>query len=383
MRYGKKNHVNLDWLSYNIFLLGERKVGKTTLIKEACEKEVGSDGYIFLEIGNERGADAIEGINYINCPCWDMDYDEFDNSIGFGTIIDDIVANKNTEYKDLRVVVWDTYDQLINIAEDKVVAMHNRVNPEKRINTVNSAFGGYGKGLKKTLEIMMDAINRLRSVGVSTIIIGHVKSKDISDVVSGETYQVVTSDQTQNYFNGIANVMHLIGVAYIDRDIVKEKTGRKVLEDGHKVDEIVYKVSSESRKIKFRDDSYCVDCGSRFANIVPEVPLDADEFINAIKNAILFEQSKSGQSLESAQAEQVKHDQEMSRRIKANEEKAKNEKELQDASAQIISFIKVHRSDKPDVLKEIVTYCHEHGYADPTKITNVAHAKELLEIINK
>ena len=44
-KYGQKNHVKLDPLAYNICLLGESKVGKTTLIKEVCEKLAGSDGY--------------------------------------------------------------------------------------------------------------------------------------------------------------------------------------------------------------------------------------------------------------------------------------------------------------------------------------------------
>ena len=47
-KYGQKNHVKLDPLAYNICLLGESKVGKTTLIKEVCEKLAGSDGYMFL-----------------------------------------------------------------------------------------------------------------------------------------------------------------------------------------------------------------------------------------------------------------------------------------------------------------------------------------------
>ena len=66
MGFGKRNHVKLDPLAYNILLLGESKIGKTTLIKEVCEKLAGEDGYLFLEIGQERGADAIENINYIN-----------------------------------------------------------------------------------------------------------------------------------------------------------------------------------------------------------------------------------------------------------------------------------------------------------------------------
>ena len=117
MAYGKKNHVNLNPLAYNIMLLGESKIGKTTLIKEVCEKLAGENGYLFIECGQERGADAIEGINHINCPSWEMDeYDELTNSHGFFDVCEDIIENKVSEYPELKVVVWDTYDQLITIA---------------------------------------------------------------------------------------------------------------------------------------------------------------------------------------------------------------------------------------------------------------------------
>ena len=72
MGYGKKNTIKIDPLSYNIGLIGESGIGKTTIIKEMCEKLVGEDGYRFLECGKEDGADGINGINYLNCPEWSM-----------------------------------------------------------------------------------------------------------------------------------------------------------------------------------------------------------------------------------------------------------------------------------------------------------------------
>ena len=112
-KYGQKNHVKLDPLAYNICLLGESKVGKTTLIKEVCEKLAGSDGYMFLECGQERGADAIEGINYINCPEWQMDYDELTNSAGFEDVCDDIIDNKIKELSALKTSL-DAFNALLD-----------------------------------------------------------------------------------------------------------------------------------------------------------------------------------------------------------------------------------------------------------------------------
>ena len=378
-KYGQKNHVKLDPLAYNICLLGESKVGKTTLIKEVCEKLAGSDGYMFLECGQERGADAIEGINYINCPEWQMDYDELTNSAGFEDVCDDIIDNKTTDYADLKVVIIDTYDQLINLAEDESKRLWNRDNPDKRTNSINVAWGGFGKGEKKAIELMFNKIAELRSVGVSTIIIGHIKTKDISDPVSGETYQILTSDQQQNYFNALKKNLHFLGLAYIDRQIIKEKTGKKNIVTNK--EEQVNKVKGESRKIKFRDDNFCVDSGSRFAEIIDEIDLDADQFITALTDAIKAEQSKSGKTLEQSKAEQEAEEAERLKEIAKAEQDKKENKKLEDVVAKITDYIKANKSNM-DKIKPIIAKAKELGYENPTMIDKIDDAKEVLTLIS-
>ena len=379
MAYGKKNHVKLDPLAYNICLLGESKVGKTTLIKEVCEKLAGCDGYMFLECGQERGADAIEGISYINCPEWQMDYDELTNSAGFEDVCDDIIDNKTTDYADLKVVIIDTYDQLINLAEDESKRLWNRDNPDKRTNSINAAWGGFGKGEKKAIELMFNKIAELRSVGVSTIIIGHIKTKDISDPVSGETYQILTSDQQQNYFNALKKNLHFLGLAYIDRQIIKEKTGKKNIVTNK--EEQVNKVKGESRKIKFRDDNFCVDSGSRFAEIIDEIDLDADQFITALTDAIKAEQSKSGKTLEQSKAEQEAEEAERLKEIAKAEQDKKENKKLEDVVAKITDYIKANKSNM-DKIKPIIAKAKELGYENPTMIDKIEDAKEVLALIS-
>ena len=378
-KYGQKNHVKLDPLAYNICLLGESKVGKTTLIKEVCEKLAGSDGYMFLECGQERGADAIEGISYINCPEWQMDYDELTNSAGFEDVCDDIIDNKTTDYADLKVVIIDTYDQLINLAEDESKRLWNRDNPDKRTNSINAAWGGFGKGEKKAIELMFNKIAELRSVGVSTIIIGHIKTKDISDPVSGETYQILTSDQQQNYFNALKKNLHFLGLAYIDRQIIKEKTGKKNIVTNK--EEQVNKVKGESRKIKFRDDNFCVDSGSRFAEIIDEIDLDANQFITALTDAIKAEQSKSGKTLEQSKAEQEAEEAERLKEIAKAEQDKKENKKLEDVVAKITDYIKANKSNM-DKIKPIIAKAKELGYENPTMIDKIEDAKEVLALIS-
>lgn len=226
MGYGKKNTIKIDPLSYNIGLIGESGIGKTTIVKEMCEKLVGEDGYRFLECGKEDGADGINGINYLNCPEWSMDYDEETNSIGFEDFVDDVVENKSTEYPDLKTVVIDTYDQLVEIAKPEVIRMHNAENPEKPVKSIKAAFGGYMAGEDKATEIVLNKLWELKSVGVHFIIIGHVKQRTQDDVTTGQTYTSLTTNMSMRDFNAIKTKLHFLGVASIDREIVQEKTGK-------------------------------------------------------------------------------------------------------------------------------------------------------------
>lgn len=385
-KFGKRNTVNLDILSYNIMLLGESGAGKTSLINNVVSKYTGNpESVLFLEIGMERGADAISNINYINTPEWSADYDEFDNSAGFIDVCEDIIENKATDYPELRAVVWDTLDQLINIAEAEVIRMWNKEcraagHPEKAAKTINGCYSGYGRGEKKAIEMMLDVMNRLRRVGVATIIIGHVKTKQIEDALTGQSYQILTSDQQQNYFNAIKKNLHFLGLLYIDRELAAEKTGKKIF--GTNKDETVNRVVGETRRIRFRDDGAVVDCKSRFADIVPEIDCDADQFIKAITDAIKSEQSKSGISLEDAKKKQAAHDAELESRVAANESAAKTQKELSSVVDEIVSFFTEHKSDI-EKIKPVLKAIKDAGYDNPKNIDDIEFAKSILAMTLK
>lgn len=386
MAFGKRNEVNLDILSYNIMLLGESGAGKTSLINNVVTKYTGDpESVLFLEIGQERGADAISGINYINCPEWDMDYDEFDNAAGFADVCEDIIENRVSDYPKLRAVVWDTLDQLINCAENKVIDMWNREcrtsgHPEKCAKTINGCYSGFGRGEKKAIELMLDTMARLRQVGVATIIIGHVKQKQVEDTFSGQSYQILTSDQQQNYFNAIKKNLHFLGLLYVDRELAAEKTGKKVF--GTNKDETVNHVVGETRRIRFRDDGAVVDCKSRFANIVPEIDCDADQFINAITDAIKAEQSKSGVSLDDAKKKQDKQKNELEKRVAEQEEKAKAQANIDKVVAQIVDFFTENKSDMSKI-KPVLVACKELGYSNPKEISSIEDANKILALISE
>lgn len=366
MAFGKRNEIKIDPLKYNIALLGESGIGKTTIIKEMCEKLGGEDSYIFLEMAGEAGADAIQGIVYEDVNDWDM----------VEEIVSDIEYNKSTEYKSLKTIVVDTYDGWINLAQAEAIRLWNKAHPDKRADSIDASWNGFQKGQQKAFDLMFDVVRRLRAVGVATIIIGHVKNREITDVASGVTYQQLTSDVEKIYFNLLKKKMHFVGLAYFDRTIVTEKTGKKNIVT--KKEETVNKIAEETRKIRFRDPAMAVDSKSRFADIVPEIDFNVDDLIKAMKDAIQSEASKSGKSIKVLEAEQKAEAEAEENRIAEAEENARVEKELNKIKAEIVNFFTANKTDM-DKIKPVLELCRKHGYSNPNEIDSIDIAKEILE----
>ena len=376
MAFGKRNEIKVDILKYNIGLIGESGIGKTTIIKEVLEKLTGTpEGALFAECGKEDGADAINNINYVNCPDWDSEYDEDTNSVGFSVLVDDIIENKTTEYPKLRTLVVDTYDQLLEISKQEVVRLHNKEFPEKRVKSVKAAFGGYMAGEDMATDIVLEKLWELKKVGVNFIIIGHVKQREQEDVVSGQKYTSLTTNMSLRDFNAIKTKLHFLGVASINRDIVREKTGKKDIK-GRDVTKGV--IASESRQITFRDDSYSIDSKSRFADITPVIEFSADEFIKALENAIKAELSKGSKSFEEAETEQKIKAVETAKKIAEAEKAARIKKELDEVKEKIVAFFVTNKA-KLDVLKPVLAICKDNGYSNPQEIDDLEVAKKILE----
>ena len=349
--------------------ISEPKIGKTTLAKEVCEKLVGEDGYMFLELAGERGADAIQGIVYEDIDEWSELED----------LVDDIIDNKTTDYPNLKVICPDTYDGWIKLAEEEAIRIWNNKNPDKYADTIDASWNGFQKGQKKAFELMFEIITRLEKVGVKTFIIGHVKNKEETDVASGITFKTLTSDVEKVYFSLLKKKMHFLGLAYYDRKIITEKTGKKNIVT--KKEETVNKLAEQTRKIKFRDDNVAVDSGSRFAEIVDEINFGADEFIKALTDAILAEQSKSNKPLEEVKIEQEKAEVEKLKKIAKAEEEKRQNKDFNNKIDTIKKFL-VSNKTNVDILKPAMKIANDNGFANPITVTDNDVADKILEYID-
>lgn len=344
-KFGKKNSIKTNIFDYNIGLMGESGIGKSTLSIKACEKLVGEDGYMLLSLGKEDAVDAIAGAVYEEVPDWRTLED----------IKDDIVDNKQTEYKSLQVLIYDTMDELFDLAEKEVIRIWNKDNPDKKVKSVNQAYGGFTRGENKVVEIVTDLIWELKKVGVNMFVIGHTKRKTKIDPVTLDEYDVLTNNLMAKYFDALKNKLHILGVASVDRAIDKKITKDKMTGKSKSHGE----VDGEKRIITFRDNNFTIESKSRFDDIVPEIPLDVDEFIKAIQDAIKAEYDKqaTGKSIEETKAEQAEEKEE---RINDALAQIKTAKEIDEEQNVVLADrIKVLYSkaskEKKDNVKDIMS----------------------------
>lgn len=277
-KFGKKVVVDVDMSKYIIGVLGPSGFGKSTLLSQVAEKEFGDDGYIAIDFGQEDGYAAISGAIVEKC-------EDFPH---FQAVVDDIVANKATDYPNLKVVILDTLDSGYECCESYTVKAYNREHREdpnfKKATSINSVEGGYGRGMDRCIATFKNELARLKSAGVGYWYTGHCKERDQTDLFTGATYTQLTTNMLGRYFNSIKDISHIIGFGYYDRNVEKVEVGKE--NPVTKKKKTREEIKTETRKIKFRDDGYLVDAKSRFADIVPEITLGADEFIKAIKDAI-------------------------------------------------------------------------------------------------
>lgn len=359
----KKNIVRPNIFDYNLAIFGQQGVGKTTLAYNVCHKLLG-DNYVIFNCGKEDGIKALPDAIYYDCPTWD----EFDE------IITEIVDERTTDdYKNLKVVVLDTIDEIFDMAEMEVIRLAKKKNPS--VTTINEAFGGFGAGLSKTEELVLDALWRLKSVGINVFIIGHTKNKTMVDVVNDGEYDILTSNLSNRYFSEIATKMDVIGICYVDRNIITEKTNRKDIK-GNVIERNI--VANEARKICFRSDDYVTASKSRFPDIEGTVDLNADDFVTAIETAIQKLIDKSSMSEKDIKEHYEKEEAENLKRIAEAEAKAKAEKELNEIKEKIVEFFTANKTEM-DVIKPVLELCRKNGCNNPNEIDNISVAEEILK----
>jgi len=229
----------------------------STLFRDLIVEYYGDPKYgLMIAPGNETGFKALDNLYAVEAQTWE----------DFCDIVDDLVLHK--EDNEFKIVAIDTVDELISIAEEKVLKIHYQRKGEKA-TSINGALGGYGAGKKMLRKLINDKIKELESIGLALFFIGHTKVRDIKEKGQEESYQQLTSNLEFDYDSLFTDKADIVASCYIERN-VKDNS-----------------LESTTRYIYFRPNGF-VDAGSRFKDMPERVPMTARDYINA------FEQGARG-----------------------------------------------------------------------------------------
>ena len=311
----KVNEVKVDLANYRHYWRGVKKIGKTTLFKDFILKLYGDLSYgLLLEIGNEEGQKAIDGVVYDIVPDWST----------LTEIVDDLIENK--EEHNFKFIAFDTVDELIKIAQKEIIRLDRQKTGER--HEFNACFGGYGAPREKLATLIDDVMTRLARASFGLVWIGHTKYKTINEK-NGDTYELLTSNLNTDYDGIFANKADICMMINAEREI----------EDG--------KIIDTQRYMWFRENGF-VDCGGRFPDIEQKVPFSVDNYVRVVTDAIKksiksknvddkYIAEKMKQEQEEKEAYYKEHKEELSS-AEAFEE-AKNSNKAEDELEELISSI--------------------------------------------
>ena len=207
---------------------------------------------------------------------------------------------------------------------------------------------------------------------------GILPSPDDAEIMRSKADEILSS-ATEFEDISISSICGIGGTFKGTRALYNEITGKKD-NKGNDIKKGI--VQGESRWITFRDDSYTIDSKSRFADIVDRIPLNADELIKALTDAIKAEATKSGTDIKTLEKAQAKADQAKAQQVAEAEKAHKSQKELDIAIGEIVDFFTKNKTDI-EIIKPILAKCKEMGYSNPKEISDLEDAKTILAMTLK
>lgn len=256
MALGKKHEVKVSLENYVHLIIGEKKIGKSTLVAQISKALYGTlDALLSISIGDEDGYSAINGLVYEAPQNWKE----------FVAIVDELVGQPDEN--NFRMISVDTIDELVDIGCKEVMRL-STIDTGKKCTSINDAYGGYGRGREKVETLIGDQITRLKRSKYAVYLIGHNKVKNQKEKL-GDEYVVMTSNLASDYFNIFGYKADIICNIITEREIDKED---KTLQ-------------GTSRYMYFRNDGY-VEAGSRFSELPSRVEYGASEYIEAVTTGI-------------------------------------------------------------------------------------------------
>lgn len=272
----KRNKIKCDLASYGVYVfLGVPKVGKTTLTTKIAEVAYGTpDAQLLVSFADEEGYHSIDDILVERINDWDEDEYESETDFeedgtpvkyrGFVQLVDELIETKKDN--GFKIITLDTFDKMVEVGIKEVLRLSKK-ETGKKAKSLNDAMGGYGRGRDKLVELILEQINRLVNAKYCVFVIGHSKKKDMTDVLTGDSYEVITNNLRSDVYSQVANIAQMITMLTIER----------VIENGVQ--------TGEQRMLNFRSNGL-LDCGSRFSDLPEKLPLSAENFMKAFEQGV-------------------------------------------------------------------------------------------------
>lgn len=274
------NTISADITNLSIYLRSTKKFGKTTLFRDVVLEKYGDPSYgLLVGCGNEVGYKMLDNLQVTQVNSWEdiLDLKEW------------LIEGKKNGEHNIKIVAFDTVDELSLLADKETIRQSNLENPAKKIKSIKAAFGGYTAGEKYSAnDLIKPLMTDLELAGFGVWGIAHTKFKTIKEKGSTdeEGYMQLSSNLGADYESAFGDCFDVVLTGVIDRDIEEKGTGK---------DKKRY-ATDEIRKLYFRGTSL-IDAGGRFADgSVPEyLVFDkrnmASEFVKTIEDGM--EKSKT------------------------------------------------------------------------------------------
>ncbi|MEW5569725.1 AAA family ATPase [Rossellomorea marisflavi] len=333
---------------------------KTTLFRDSVIEKYGdADRGLLVGLGAEIGYSLLDNLNTTH----------IENYKDLVDLKKWLIEEKGKEHN-IELIAFDVAEELIPIIEKEVIRL-SVIETKKPCKSINSAFGGYGAGGQKVVELIKDYFLELRKAGFGVWVIGHTKFKNIKEKgnLEEDGYMTLTSNLQSNYEAAFGDVFDVTLTGYIDREIEEETVGEGDLEKTRR------KATGEVRKLYFRSTTL-IDAGGRFAfGAVPEYlvfdkPNMAKEFIETVENGMKLSKSNLANANEIKQ--EVKEVKPVAKEEVVEEDllDVVNEIEVEetppvvdveknrDLKAKIVSKFKTATKEQKDAVKQIIA---KHG----------------------
>lgn len=266
--------ITADISNLTIYLRSTKKFGKTTLFRDVILEKYGDPSYgLLVGVGAECGYKMLDGLNVTQVETWD-DVIELKNWL----------ISENGKEHHIKIVAFDTGDELTLLADAKTIKLSNRENPQKPVRSIKAAMGGYTAGEKYSANnLIKPMISELSKAGFGVWVIAHTKLKTIKDkgALDEDGYMQLTSNLAADYEAAFGDCLDVCLTGIVDRDTEERGVGDKKKKY----------VTEMVRKLYFRGTD-TIDAGGRFADgSVPEYmvfdkPNMAKDFIKVVEDGI-------------------------------------------------------------------------------------------------